>query len=83
MTGATLAAARSGSHSATASAAAAQRCERMHGKAAPAQRSGRCWWDLSACLWQVSNLAITTIFVLEAVLRVVQKGFVLGKHTYL
>ena len=39
MTGATLAAARSGSHSATASAAAAQRCERMHGKAAPAQRS--------------------------------------------
>ena len=38
---------------------------------------------LSVCLWQVSNLAITTIFVLEAVLRVVQKGFVLGKHTYL
>ena len=37
MTGATLVAARSGSPSATATAAATQRCERMHGKAA--QRS--------------------------------------------
>jgi predicted acyl esterase len=80
MTGATLAAARSGSHSATASAAA-DTALRAHARQSSAAQ--RTLLVGSVCLWQVSNLAITTIFVLEAVLRVVQKGFVLGKHTYL